>query len=226
MVRLSSIAILSQSALGLNSCEALYCCPNLISGLVGVSGLITLEPNSLLGALDQKRQLQRFYQVLFLFVPSSTQEKVDKLLSSKRPTDFTAYPEGAPGQPSWPAMHAAASALSFWLSVVLDITPTQHCEAKLVDHAVAWGRTVAGVHYEDDNIAGLDMGQEVVAQLLPGHLVDMYGADRQKVQDKVDAMRFSWRDFNQKDPCPETDWMQWSCKSRTRRCSFRGPSQE
>ena len=135
------------------------------------------------------------------YVHSAIQKKVDALPSFPRPTDFTAYPEGSPGHPSWPAMHAAASGLSFWLSVVLNITPMQHCQAKLTDYAVAWGRTVAGVHYEDDNIAGLDMGQEIVARLLPDHLAEMYGADREVVQLKIDAMRFSWRDFNPKDPC-------------------------
>lgn len=96
---------------------------------------------------------------------------------------------------------------------------------KLVDFAVAWGRTIAGVHHEDDNIAGLDMGQEIIARLLPDHLAEIYGADRSKVLEKVEAMRFSWRDFNPKEPCPGTDWMQWTCQSRKRRCSFRGPAE-
>lgn len=156
------------------------------------------------------------------YVPPHIQKKVNGFPSFARPTDFTAYPEGSPGHPSWPAMHAAASGLSFWLAVVLDITPLQHCQAKLTDYAVAWGRTVAGVHYEDDNLAGLDMGQEVIARLLPEYLANMYGADIAKVEAKVEAMRFSWRDFNSRNPCPGTEWMQWSCKSRLRRCSFRG----
>ena len=160
------------------------------------------------------------------FVPHNIQQKVNRLPSFARPVDFTAYTEGCPGHPSWPGMHGAASGMSFWLGVVLDITEDQLCQAKLTDYAVAWGRTVAGVHYEDDNLAGLDMGQEVIANLLPEHLSNTYGADKAKVQAKVDAMRFSWRDFDPEDPCPGTDWMQWSCKSRTRRCSFRGSASD
>lgn len=43
--------------------------------------------------------------------------------------DFTAYPEGSPTHGSWPAMHSAGSVASFWLAVVLDLTPEQTCEA-------------------------------------------------------------------------------------------------
>jgi len=155
------------------------------------------------------------------FVPPAIGKKTKELHLTSNAHDFTAYPEGAPRHPSWPAMHAAASGMSFWLSVVLNLTPQQQCQVKLVDHAVAWGRTVAGVHYEDDNTAGLDMGQEVVARLLPEHLANTYGSDLTTVQAKVDAMRFSWKEFDMKNPCPGTEWMLWHCKSRSRRCSFR-----
>jgi hypothetical protein len=37
--------------------------------------------------------------------------------------NYTAYPEGSPKHPSWPAMHSAASSASFWLAVVLNMTP-------------------------------------------------------------------------------------------------------
>jgi hypothetical protein len=43
--------------------------------------------------------------------------------------DFTAYAEGSPAHPSWPAMHSAASVASFWLAVVLDLSLEQRCEA-------------------------------------------------------------------------------------------------
>ena len=77
--------------------------------------------------------------------------------------DFTAYPEGSPQHPSWPAMHSAASSASLWLAVVLeDLTPAQYCEALRVDYAVSYARTVAGVHYPTDNIAGLNLGKEVM----------------------------------------------------------------
>lgn len=45
------------------------------------------------------------------------------------PHDFTAYSEGSPTHPSWPAMHSAASVASFWLAVVLNLSKEQRCEA-------------------------------------------------------------------------------------------------
>lgn len=116
--------------------------------------------------------------------------------------EFTAYPEGSPAHPSWPAMHSAASQTSFWLSVVLDLTPHQLCQARLVDYAVAYARTVAGVHYPDDNIDGLNLGQAVLIRLLPDYLVEKYGSDRSVVRAKVEAMKYDWNYFDPADPCP------------------------
>lgn len=45
------------------------------------------------------------------------------------PYDFTAYDEGSPTHPSWPAMHSAASVASFWLAMLLDLSKEQRCEA-------------------------------------------------------------------------------------------------
>jgi hypothetical protein len=107
--------------------------------------------------------------------------------------DFCQYPEGAPSHPSWPAMHSASSNISLWLAVVAKLTPKQALEAKKTDLAVAMGRTVAGVHYKDDNTAGLGMGQEIVARELPRHLASKYGADPLKVKAKIESLRFDWR---------------------------------
>merc|ERR1712157_260391 len=107
---------------------------------------------------------------------------------------FTAYQEGSPMHPSWPAMHSAQSAMSFWLAVICDLTEEQWEESKKVDLSVAAARTVAGVHYSSDNIAGLDLGQEVVAEELPRYLAEKYGADPIKVQEKIEIIRFRWED--------------------------------
>merc|ERR1712157_416671 len=107
---------------------------------------------------------------------------------------FTAYQEGSPMHPSWPAMHSAQSAMSFWLAVICDLTEEQWEESKKVDLSVAAARTVAGVHYSSDNIAGLDLGQEVVAKELPRYLAEKYGADPIKVQEKIEIIRFRWED--------------------------------
>ena len=113
--------------------------------------------------------------------------------------NFTAYPEGSPQHPSWPAMHSAASAGSMWLPTVMNLTDEQICQAKLVDYVVSYGRTVAGVHYPGDNIAGLDLGQEIIARKLPRHLFQQYGGDYPALRRKVSSLRFKWSEFL-KDP--------------------------
>jgi len=116
--------------------------------------------------------------------------------------DFTAYDEGSPAHPSWPAMHSAASQTSFWMSVVLDLTPDQLCQARLVDYVVAYARTVAGVHYPDDNIDGLNLGQAVIVNLLPQHLKNEYNADIEAVSAKIIQQKYDWNTFDPSDPCP------------------------
>ena len=114
--------------------------------------------------------------------------------------DFTAYPEGSPQHPSWPAMHSAASSASLWLAVVLeDLTPAQYCEALRVDYAVSYARTVAGVHYPTDNIAGLNLGKEVMLNKLADHLAEKYGSNRNVVQAKIESKAFDWAKFNPED---------------------------
>ena len=114
----------------------------------------------------------------------------------KSPTEFTAYEgEGSPNHPSYPAMHSASSSGSFWLDVTMNLTDEQRCEARMLDWSISYGRTVAGVHYESDNIAGLMVGQEILAQKLPQYLHDEYGADFDAVKDVVDARRFDWTNF-------------------------------
>lgn len=124
-------------------------------------------------------------------------------MNFETPEEFTAYPEGCPRHPSWPAMHSAASSVSFWLRVILNLTPVQACQAKKVDFAVAYGRTVAGVHYHDDNMAGLAMGQYIMASYLPEYLEFKYGSNRTAVAEKVEKMGFSWGDLDREDLCPE-----------------------
>lgn len=107
-------------------------------------------------------------------------------------TNFTAYPEGSPQHPSWPAMHSAASSASLWLAVVGNLTAEQECEARKIDNAVASARTVAGVHYQWDNCGGLDMGQEFIARFLGDYLEEKYGADKAAVEAKIAQKRFRW----------------------------------
>ena len=131
-------------------------------------------------------------------VPQQLATKIAGMNLASAP-DFTAYEEGSPVHPAWPAMHSAASSASLWLAVVLDLTPEQYCEALRVDYAVSYARTVAGVHYPKDNIAGLNLGTEIMKDRLADHLALNYGSDRDKVQAKLNSLTFDWADFNPDD---------------------------
>jgi hypothetical protein len=119
-----------------------------------------------------------------------------KAMNLERAEDFTAYQEGCPLHPSWPAMHSASSASSLWLAVVADLTPSQYCQVLRTDYAVSFARTVAGVHYTTDNIAGLNLGQKVLAEKFADYLAEKYGADPQAVQQKIDSLTFDWNTFD------------------------------
>jgi hypothetical protein len=119
-----------------------------------------------------------------------------KAMGLTRAENFTHYDEGCPLHPSWPAMHSASSAASLWLAVVADLTPDQYCQVLRTDYAVSFARTVAGVHYTTDNIAGLNLGQKILADKLAAHLAEKYGADPQVVQQKINSLTFDWNTFN------------------------------
>ncbi len=114
-------------------------------------------------------------------------------------SDFTAYETGSPTHPSFPAMHSAGSTVSLWLPALYDISLDQYYEALLIDRGVAFGRTVAGVHYRQDNIAGLNIGQRIIREKLPGFLADRYGYDETKVSDRLKAFSFDWNKLEIKD---------------------------
>jgi hypothetical protein len=118
-----------------------------------------------------------------------------KAMHLKSAASFTAYPEGCPMHPAWPAMHSAGSAASIWLLVVMDLTEDQACQIKLIDYNVAFARTVAGVHYPYDNYAGLTLGQVLVSHYLPGYLAARYGSNETLVRAKLERVRFSWTEF-------------------------------
>lgn len=128
-------------------------------------------------------------------VPPDIIDSIKSMLL-RSPEEFTAYPEGAPRHPAWPAMHSAASSASFWLAVVMDLTDEQYCEALRVDYAVAFARSCAGVHYPSDNTAGLNLGQAIIADKLPDHLAEKYGSDPANVRAKIERLRFNWENFD------------------------------
>jgi len=134
------------------------------------------------------------------YVPEEIWQSISDM-NLEKATDFARYPEGSPRHPSWPAMHSAASNISFWLQAVMNLTPSQLCEAKKVDYAVAYARTVAGVHFPGDNIAGLNMGQIVVAEAIAEHLSEKYDSDKWYIKNKIDNLRFDWKDYDPLEDC-------------------------
>jgi len=130
-------------------------------------------------------------------VPSNLKRLI-KSMNLQTPEEFTAYAGGSPNHPSWPAMHSTASTSSLWLATVADLTEEQYCQALRMDYAVAFARTVAGVHYPSDNIAGLNFGQRLVALALPKHLAEEYGANEAAAREKVRKLRFNWATFDPK----------------------------
>ena len=92
-------------------------------------------------------------------------------------------------------MHAAASAASLWMPLVLDLTEEQHCQVKALDYGIAYARTIAGVHYFTDSIGGLNIAQEILSRKLPEYLSEKYGSDPAVVSAKINELRFDWNDY-------------------------------
>jgi hypothetical protein len=128
-------------------------------------------------------------------VPADLVELI-KSFQLKNAIEFTAYTGGSPMHPSWPAMHSVASTCSIWIPVIAKLTPEQYCEALRVDYGVSYARTVAGVHYEQDNLAGLNLGMLIMMEKLPDMLYEKYGADPVKVRDRLEYLYFDWKDFD------------------------------
>lgn len=134
-------------------------------------------------------------------VPTPIHELLQPMSVANYGRNFTAYPEGSPRHPAFPAMHSAASAASMWMPIVMDLTPAQICEVKKVDYAISFARTVAGVHYSTDNIAGLQLGQEIIARKLPRYLASNFGGDIRDIRRKISEIRFQWEDYENDPVC-------------------------
>jgi len=145
-------------------------------------------------------------------VPQDIAEKIASM-DLTHPEEFTAYQiDGCPQHPSYPAMHSAASTVSYWLPALVTLTGEQYCEALRVDYATAYARTVAGVHYPQDNIAGLNIGQRILFEKFPAMMVEKYGYQHDKLQARLTALSFDWNTFDA-DDCtidgvPAVDFLQ------------------
>jgi len=121
-------------------------------------------------------------------------------------TNFTAYREGSPVHPAYPAMHSAASSISTWADVVGDLTDEQREEARLLDFSIAYFRTLAGVHYPSDNRAGLALGRFLVQKHLPDHLAERYSCDQKSARAIKDYVKKKVERLNREHPL---NWATW-----------------
>jgi len=120
---------------------------------------------------------------------------------------FTAYEDGSPVHPAWPAMHSAASSLSTWLEVVANLTDAQRAEVRLLDFSIAYWRTLAGVHYASDNRAGLALGQYIIRKSLPKHLAEMYNCDKNSRKSIEKYVQAKVKLLEKSQPL---DWATWT----------------
>lgn len=96
------------------------------------------------------RNLKKAFKAKYYFGVARPEEALSR--------NMTAYPEGCPTHPSFPAGHGAAAAA---VSVLLKrFTVSADVEKQVRDAAYVWAmaRSLAGVHYGLDNVAGLAMG--------------------------------------------------------------------
>jgi len=126
---------------------------------------------------------------------------IDKIKNMKLTSaeDFTAYDGGSPMHPSFPAMHSAGSTCSLWVPALYEITWEQYFQLVLTDYAVAFARTVAGVHYKQDNIAGLNIGQRIIKEKLPEYVKTNYGPtskEFEKIERRLEALSFDWNEYD------------------------------
>lgn len=79
---------------------------------------------------------------------------------------FTHYPEGCPAHPSYVAGHGAAAGATYaTLAALFDLDEEQDLIVKTATQHFATYRTLAGVHFQPDNIEGWRLGVAVTRGL-------------------------------------------------------------
>lgn len=107
------------------------------------------------------------------------------------PFSFTMYPEGCPNHPSYPAMHGAAAGASVLFGVFFDLTDDELDLVRRTAMNVAIFRDFAGVHYRQDSLLGLHIGETVVAKRI-GKFLKQYGADEAEVTKLAESFITGW----------------------------------
>lgn len=109
-----------------------------------------------------KRNLNKVFEAKYYFGRVRPEEALANVYQEKSMAidcrSFTAYREGCPTHPAYPAGHAGAAAAVKVFSKHFELT--EYYQDAIFDTAYLWSmfRTFAGVHYADDNLAGLDIG--------------------------------------------------------------------
>merc|ERR1712048_184947 len=93
------------------------------------------------------------------------------------------------------------------MDIVGNLTSQQRDEARLLDYSIAYFRTVAGVHYDSDNRAGLALGRYVVLSKLPQYLASKYSCDDHSYQDIFGYVEAKIAKMKQDHPLRWHTWM-------------------
>jgi len=105
---------------------------------------------------------------------------------------FTLQGIGAPPHCSWIAMHSSAvEASCYALRVMVEMTEATLSDCILAVNNVGGFRTLLGVHYEQDNIAGYWLGQETAKRYLPDFFRS-FGADMGLLKAAMKKAEVDW----------------------------------
>ena len=147
-----------------------------------------LRPEALGGLIHQTRTGSRNYTIHSTLLESEAVDAVHAKTGSYLLPQ--AYPEGCPLHPSYPAGHAAIagacsavlkacfdssmllpacvepSADGLTLTACFDYAPTVGEEIDKLAFNIGMGRDWAGIHYRSDQVAGLQLGEDVAISIL------------------------------------------------------------
>lgn len=111
-------------------------------------------------AVNVTRALEEAFVVKYFFGRPRPEE------ASRIGADFTHYPEGCPKHPAYVAGHGAAAGATYGtIAGFYDLTEEQDQILKTMTQHFAMYRSLAGVHYADDNLEGWRLGVAVAKDL-------------------------------------------------------------
>lgn len=109
---------------------------------------------------------------------------------AKDSNKFPMYPH--PPHCSLPAMHAAVAAIQILMSVWFKLDDYGFSQMKKVGACTSLGRDFGGVHYRNDSLFGMKLGEDCVAVILP-KLLEKHGVkDVDMVKEVIAEHRTDW----------------------------------